>query len=264
MGGSVLYCGLTLARLGLRTGCLVGLDEEAREAGHEIELLESAGAAVLPAGLDRGPVFENLEEPHRPRSQRWISKSDAIPPAALPPTWRAARNWLLVPVSGEIGDEWAEVPNRDARVTLGLQGLLREFAAGGVVKKVPPRPSKLLERAGLVGLSVDDLPEEERAESLRDLTAAIIVATAGSDGGRALHGMRETRYRAFAADRTADPTGAGDVFLAALAAAWHAAGAPATKGALTYAAAAASCAVEELGLAGVPTREEVAERLRRG
>jgi hypothetical protein len=262
MGGSVLYCGLSLARLGLRVGCLMGLDREARQAGDEVGLLEEAGAIVVPVALDSGPVFENTEVAGGPRRQRWLSKSDAIPVSALPEAWRAAGGWLMVPVSGEIGEEWADVPGPRARVALGLQGLTREFPPDGWVKPVAPQPGRVIERAGLVVLSAHDLPSEVPPESLRLLTDAVIVATAGADGGAALHRTREIKYKARVADPVVDATGAGDVFLAALMGAWQVGDALATKGALVYAAAAASCAVGAVGLAGVPTREEVAARLR--
>jgi sugar/nucleoside kinase (ribokinase family) len=58
-----------------------------------------------------------------------------------------------------------------------------------------------------------------------------------------------------------DPTGAGDVFLAALMVAWLLTGELATARALRFAAAAGSCAVEGAGLVGVPTRVQVAARL---
>jgi sugar/nucleoside kinase (ribokinase family) len=264
MGGSVLYCGLGLARLGLRVGCLVGLDKEARTAGDEMGLLEKAGATVAPVALRRGPIFENTEVAGGPRRQRWLSKSDAIPVSALPDSWRAARGWLLVPVSGEVGEEWADAPGPGARVALGLQGLTREFPPDGWVKPAAPQPSRLIERAGLVVLSAHDLPSEETPESLRLLTEAVIVATAGAEGGVALHQTRALRYRARVVGPVVDTTGAGDVFLAALMAAWQVGDTLATKGALVYAAAAASCAVEAVGLAGVPTREEIEARLRRG
>jgi sugar/nucleoside kinase (ribokinase family) len=63
-------------------------------------------------------------------------------------------------------------------------------------------------------------------------------------------------------DELVDATGAGDVFLAALMAAWLLTGDVATPATLGFAAAAGSCAVEGEGLAGVPTRSQVVARLR--
>jgi len=72
------------------------------------------------------------------------------------------------------------------------------------------------------------------------------------------------RYRAVSAENPVDPTGAGDVFLAALLTAWLMTGEVGTAATLRFAAAAASCVVEGVGLAGVPSRTEVASRLGAG
>jgi hypothetical protein len=261
MGGSVLYCSLTLARLGLRVGCVAGLDYDALHHGG-LGGLSKEGALAVRTPLRRGPVFENSDRDGG-RGQRWLSKSDPIPVEALPAAWRSAPSWLLVPVAGELEESWADVPGAGSRVVLGLQGLVREFSADGFVRKVAPRPGRLLERAGLVGLSIEDLPVGLRPELLRRLTDAVVVATAGESGGVAIHRAgHEIPYPAIKAGRVVDRTGAGDVFLAALMASWHLSGELATPAALAYAAAAASCAVEKVGLSGVPTGAAVAARLR--
>jgi sugar/nucleoside kinase (ribokinase family) len=263
LGGAATYCSLTAARLGLRVGCLLGLDAEAVEgAGAELEMLTAAGTAVSVVQLDHGPVFENIERDGH-RRQRWLSRSDAVPSAALPAEWRNTAAWLLGPVAGEVGEEWAAAVPADAVVGVGWQGLMREFSDDGWVRRVAPRPSALLAAAGLVVASVDDLDRKARLEALRPLAPrAAIVLTAGDGGGMALHGGRLLRYHAARADEVVDPTGAGDVFMAALMAAWLLTGEVATPATLGFAAAAGSCAVEGLGLAGVPTRSQVAERLR--
>ena len=264
LGGAANYCSLTAARLGLRVGCLVGVDRLASTAD-ELGLLEAAGVDLRRVELEHGSVFENLEvDGHR--RQRWLSKSDRVPVAALPDEWRGARAWLVVPVAGEVGEEWAEAgggAEAAAFVGIGWQGLLREFDASGWVERIAPSPSPLLIAASLVLASLDDL---EGSAGLEDLSAiapgAAIVLTAGEGGGVALVDGQIRRYLAVAAQRTVDATGAGDVFLAALAAAWLLTGQLATAATLRFAAAAASCSVEGVGVAGVPTRAQVAGRLR--
>lgn len=226
-------------------------------------MLAVAGAEVRQARLDHGPVFENIEiDGHR--RQRWLSKSDLIPPAALPAEWRNPAAWLMVPVAGEIDEEWSGAIPSDARVAVGWQGMLREFAADGWVNRRGPSASALLRAATLVAASVDDFAGEQRLARLAGFAPdAALVLTAGAGGGVAYRDGRLTRYRAAAAD-VLDPTGAGDVFLAALVAAWFLTGEVVTSATLRFAAAAASCAVEGLGLGGVPTRGQVADRLRTG
>lgn len=260
LGGAATYCSLAAARLGLRVGCLIGVDDEAAGA-MELELLKQAGVDLRPVPLRRGPVFENIEtEGHR--RQRWLSMSDAVPVTALPSEWSSAGGWLLVPIAGELADEWADVPPAGARVGLGWQGLLRDFADSGWVERVAPVSSRLLGRAGLVCASLDDLPSDFDTAGLRRVSSGTtVVLTAGSAGGMVLDGPSLVRYPALTAGAVADPTGAGDVFLAALMAVWLIGGEPATPRSLRFAAAAGSLAVEGLGLAGVPTMTAVAARL---
>jgi sugar/nucleoside kinase (ribokinase family) len=90
----------------------------------------------------------------------------------------------------------------------------------------------------------------------------VIALTDGAGGGVAVREGAMVRYPAIPARALYDATGAGDVFLAALMAVWLLTGEPTTPRALRLAAAAGSCAVEGMGLAGVPTLAQVAGRLR--
>jgi hypothetical protein len=245
----------------LHVGCVIGVDEVASDA-MELLLLEEAGVDVRRTRMGRGPVFENIESDGH-RRQRWLSKSDGVPTAALPADWRGARAWLLVPVAGEIGDDWADAMPADALVGMGWQGVLREFSDDGWVRKTVPEQRGLLQRAGLVCASVDDFEPRQRIGDLRRLApSAVIALTAGENGGVALRAGEAATYPAVPAAAAVDATGAGDVFLAALMAAWVLTGELATDRTLRFAAAAASCSVEAVGLTGVPTRGRVAERLR--
>jgi fructokinase len=264
LGGAATYCALGIARLGLRVGCLLGVDSLAA-AADELSLLDAARVDLRQVRLDRGPVFENLEvDGHR--RQRWRSKSDDLPTAALPDGWRGATGWLLVPVAGELGEDWASVAKAaasgGAHVGVGWQGFLREFDDDGWVEGVAPRADAILAASGLVCASVDDFPPGASLGLLRGLAPkATLVLTAGEGGGVAMRGEKLLRYRAATAVAV-DPTGAGDVFLAALTVAWLLTGELATAPALRFAAAAAACSVEGVGLAGAPTAAELVTRLR--
>jgi sugar/nucleoside kinase (ribokinase family) len=270
LGGGVSYGALTVGRLGLRTGALIGVDREASDAP-ELDRLRDAGVDVRPVVLGSAPVFDNIETPQG-RRQVAHAASDAMPPDALPGPWRGAGAWLLSPVAGELPETWAEAPPPEAFVALGWQGLLRDVRAGASVEPLEPRASRLLERADIVGVSRDDLagpvPIEDLCRLLRPgatllVTAGAqggIVVEAGPDGPRRLH-----RYPAIASDRWVDPTGAGDVFLATVLAARAR---PALVGGrlrqrfdLLLAAAAASLVVEAHGLDGVPDRDAVRRRV---
>jgi sugar/nucleoside kinase (ribokinase family) len=270
LGGAVTYAALAIARLGLRVGALVGADTEAA-AARELDLLREAGADVVIAPLESGPVFDNIEET---AGRRQVAHAHAtpLPIAALPPSWRAAPAWLLGPVAGELADDWARIPSDEALVAIGWQGLLRDVQAGQHVRRVAPGPSPMLERADLVAVSGTDFGPETRIDEVLGWLrpGATLLVTSGAHGGLAGEVGRSNlerlyRYPALRPDRIVDPTGAGDVFLASVLAARAkpqlVGGRIAQHYDLLLAAAVASLLVEGPGLAGVPTREQVRRRM---
>ena len=269
LGGGVSYCALTTARLGVRTLAIVGVDTEASTAW-ELDLLRRAGAEVQLVALEHGPVFVNVERPEG-RIQLAHERSDPLPVDAVPPAAGNAPAWLLVPVAAELPPEWADVPPADSFVAVGWQGLLRELIPGERVRRSAPSQEPILARADLVGVSGDDLDRDVEIADLRDLLRpdASLVVTQGDRGGLVSEGpgaaARLRRYPAVRSSHRVDPTGAGDVFLAALAAARiqpRLLGGQADRGFdLLLAAAAASLVIEGPGLLGVPDRAAVRQRI---
>jgi sugar/nucleoside kinase (ribokinase family) len=273
LGGAVAYSALTTARLGLHTAALIGVDAAAAEAD-ELALLRDAGVDVRIVPLAHGPVFANVERPEG-RLQHCHDWSDKVPVDALPSAWRRAVGWILAPVAGELPDAWADVPSSASTVALGWQGLLRRLTPGEPVKHVAPAATPLLDRADLVGLSRDDVdPDVTLAELHAHLRpGAVLAVTQGDRGGILADGLagEPLRLRHYPAIRSAspvDPTGAGDVFLAALASARiqpRLVGGRIGQGFdLLLAAAAASLVIEGPGLFGVPTRDAVRRRMAEG
>jgi sugar/nucleoside kinase (ribokinase family) len=263
LGGGVTYGSLALARLGLRTGAVIGLDPLAREAT-ELDLLRDSGVAVQVAALGSGPVFHNMERPSG-RLQICHSASDPVPVGAVPDAWRGAGAWLLAPVAAELRDDWASAPGPDACVAFGWQGMLRKLVPGQAVERLPPGPSALLRRATILGMSRHDVP---RAQPLRDVVAWLpprseVLLTAGPRGGvlirigqGAIASM--TAYPAAPAREEIDPTGAGDVALAGYLAGRIAGERPGP--ALRLAALAAAALVERPGLDSVPHLAQIRAR----
>jgi sugar/nucleoside kinase (ribokinase family) len=270
LGGGVSYSALTTARLGLPTGAIVGVDADA-ETATELDLLREAGVDVRIVPLDHGPVFVNIERPEG-RRQLCRDRSDPVPVTAVPDGWRAAPGWILAPVAAELPDGWAAVPSREAFVAVGWQGLLRDLVPGESVRHVAPGEDRIVRRADLVGLSRDDV---DRDVALVDLYAllrpgALLAVTQGDRGGLIATGRHGRsldlrHYPAVPSRDPVDPTGAGDVFLAALAAARiepRLVGGRIGQGFdLLLAAAAASLVLEGPGMRGVPSRDAVRERI---
>lgn len=270
LGGGVSYGALTTARLGLRTGAIIGVDAEAADAT-ELDLLRSAGVEIHLVTLAHGPVFVNIERPEG-RLQLCRERSDEIPASLVPEDWRGARGWILAPVAAELPASWADVPSPEATVGVGWQGLLRELVPGAPVHHLRPGPSRIIGRADIVGLSRDDV---EEATDLADVCrllrpGAMLAVTQGDRGGLVLtagqEGPGQARYYPpVRSHHPIDPTGAGDVFLAALAAARiepRLVGNRIDAGFdLLLAAAAASLVLEGPGLLGVPDRAAVRDRI---
>src|SRR4029078_6988717 len=100
---------------------------------------------------------------------------------------------------------------------------LRALCACDQVRRRPPRPSRLLRRADLVGVSHHDVPAETPLSELYAFLGphADLLITQGADGGLLIRlgpdgPVESLRYLPTATDGESDPTGAGDTFLAAL------------------------------------------------
>ena len=273
LGGGVTYASLTTARLGLRTAAIVGVDAEARTAS-ELDLLRDAGVDLLLVPLVEGPIYHNRETP-KGRVQTSVQTGVPLPIPAIPESWLAAPGWSIVPVAGEVTDDWAAVIPDHAYLAVAWQGFLRDLAPGARVTRRPPRPSAILRRADLVGVSHHDVGHDTPLSDLYGLLhpGADLIVTQGSDGGLLVHlgsdgPVGTLRYLPTATRDEIDPTGAGDTFLAALQASVLR---PAIAGRgrshdrldLRFAAAAGSLVVEGFGLHGVPDRPAVLARRRR-
>ncbi|HEX5015626.1 MAG TPA: PfkB family carbohydrate kinase [Candidatus Limnocylindrales bacterium] len=272
LGGGVSYSALVVARLGLPTRAVIGVDEEASKA-KELDLLRYAGVDLVLAPLRRGPVFVNRE---RPEGRHQVSRgpSDPIPVEAVPEAWRTSAGWLLAPVADELPDAWADAPPPDAVVAVGWQGLLRELVPDEPVRLRPPSSRPVVARADLASISREDVQADTPVDDLLGLLrpGATLVVTQGDRGGIVATGsgsrVRLRHYPAVRSPDPVDPTGAGDTFLAALAATWvepRLVGRRSGTGHdLLLAAAAASLVLEGHGLAGVPERDAIARRMAEG
>jgi sugar/nucleoside kinase (ribokinase family) len=284
LGGSVVYVALALARLGIAARAVIGLDETSADA-RELDLLSAAGVEIHRRVFETAPVLRNFETPAG-RRQECVAIGPSMHPRDVPAEWQTASTWSLVPILGEIaGPTWANLPPLDAFVALGWQGLLREARAGGATLSRPPAADAVLERADLIVVSGDDLrpagPDSaepgDPPDSLARLAALFprpgqrLIVTSSARGGtllaRTSRGWATVGYPAAMVRRAKDPTGAGDVFLAAYLATLvdedlvpirlrpRAAAALAWR--LGFAATVATMSIGGLGVRAIPTRDAV-------
>ena len=270
LGGGVTFGALALARLGLHTGVILGVDEAAASA-RELDLIRDAGAEIISVPLERGPIFTNVET-LAGRIQTCGSGSDPLPVEALPEAWRSAPAWVFAPIAAEIPDAWTALPAPDACVAFAWQGILRHLTPGHRVRPRKPGPSPFLRRADILAASRHDLPAEL---PLRQIGAWLgprcdMLMTAGLLGGVLLRfedgnltGARA--YPSIPSDIEIDPTGAGDTMLAGLVAARLVAGSQSQSAGqdLYLGAAASSLLVEGPGMDSVPTFGQLRGRLGR-
>jgi sugar/nucleoside kinase (ribokinase family) len=263
LGGAVSYGALMLGRLGFRVRALIGADAKARTA-REFDLLRAAGVVIAFAELESGPVFDNVRH-------LFLAASDRIPVKALPRHWTAGNDAILVvPVADEVDGAWADLAGPFLGV--GWQGLLRQLVPGQMIERRPPAAHPLIEAASLLGVSREDLAPDANLASVRALLrpGATLVVTEGERGGTLLRKSERgaaplaRRYPAIPSDGTVDPTGAGDVFLAAmLGTMLQPSLLDGRDDPTTLAAAAASLTIEAPGLFGVPDLGEVRRRAAR-
>ena len=253
LGGTAAYASLTAHRLGLRTAILTrvaaDLDLSSLPPGIEVHRLPSPQTTA----------FENVYSGGQ-RTQYVWARAEPIAATDVSPELRAARIVLLGPVVAEVEEDVARCFPRSL-VAVSAQGWLRTVAADGRVGQLSPRQWQPRHTHTLF-VSQEDLPPAETEETLARWAAQvpILLFTLGYRGARLSLNNRWQQVPAFPA-REVDPTGAGDVFAAAFLARYLETD-DVTQASL-FAAAAAAVSVEAVGTAGVPSRAQVEERLRR-
>lgn len=280
LGGAAAYAGLLLRRWGVPTEILTAAD-----AGFPfLDALTGAGIGLTGADSPTRTVFENRYRADGSREQRLRSRAAPIPESAVAPAVAALPPGSAV-LYAPIADE---LPGRGPLPRPAGPGSFAAAIPQGLLRRADPETGRITLAAPdgfarrLAGLDLVCLDEDEaraaglRAAGLRagpaadrageDLGAGrgarrpLLAVTKGATGAillgpsppdPAAAAARPISVPAFPA-RAVDPTGAGDVFAAALLFGLRR-GEPPRRAALR-AAAAAALTVEAPGVAGIPTR----------
>lgn len=252
LGGSVSYAALAARKLGWEAGILTAAGPDFAAAR------DLPGVEVFLSPSPDTTRFTNLYAPDGTRRQVLSSRAGAIDMGCLPDSWRDPDVLFLAPVAGELPGAMAAAFEATV-VGAGAQGWLRAFDADG---SVTPRewPDAGADLAGVhvLVLSQHDLPRA--AERAREFLSFVpMVALTCGWQGLSLHTRDGVQEIPSLPRQETDPTGAGDVFAAALLVGYHETGDVA--GAAAFAACAASCAVEGVGASSLGDRAEVIRRL---
>ena len=252
LGGAAAFASLTAARLGFRSGLVTSAAPTFPFWG----LLD--GVEILCQEAARTTELENIYEGSR-RRQRVLAEADALTEASLASIRGRLKDdaaVLYCPVLHEVQLPLAPL------VSFGLsgvapQGFFRQWKPQGLVEACDWEDAlTALARADVVTMSEEDhIAPEELAEEFPGRAFAV---TKGARGARVYSQGDVYDLPAFPAVEV-DPTGAGDVFAAALLLALRERR-PVVLAA-RWAACVASFAVEAPGVEGIPTRSAVEARM---
>ncbi len=252
LGGSALYGAATAAKLGADVTLVTRAGPKERDA--LATLCQELGVTlrVLPGDITTTFGF-TYDEAGR-RSLYLRAKAAPITRAEVGRAAGSPKAVLLASIAGELDDSLF-APWSGAKRVLAAQGMLRSFGPDGLVIPSPWADyARLLTKVDAVVVS-----EEDHAEDRAWLPYTAVVVTK-AERGSDLHVHGGTvEVAPFAVPAVIDQTGAGDAFAAGLALGL-AEGLPAVEAA-RFASAAASFAVEGLGMSRLADRTRVLARM---
>ena len=248
LGGAAAFAGLLAHRFGVPAAILTAVDA----AFPYLDAL--AGIPVWRIRSRNRTRFRNRYRSDGSREQAILSRAATIPESEIRravaelPRGSAV---LYVPVADELGGTGALPRPRGEGTLAGAapQGLIRRWNAAGQVST--QWSARTLGR--LAGLDFLSLSETEFPEGM-ELSVPLVAVTRGRHGAMLRRPALPAVEIPASPGVEVDPTGAGDVFAAALfMGLWN--GAPA-EDAARLAAAAAAISIESPGTEGIPTLEE--------
>jgi len=253
LGGTALYGAATAAKLGAR----VTLVTRAGPTEYLVldTLCQELGIALHALPSDVTTTFAFTYDAAGHRTLRLRARAAPITRAEVGRAVGTPKAVLLASIAGELDDSLF-APWSGAKRVLAAQGLLRSFDADGTVVATPWTDyARLLPKVDAVVVS-----EEDHAAYSAWLPFTTVVVTE-AERGAALHARGRTDHvPAFAVAEVIDQTGAGDAFAASLALGL-AEGLTMIEAA-TFASAAASFAVQGLGMSRLADRARVRDRMR--
>lgn len=251
-GGPSLYSAQAAHRLGADVTLVTRLP-----ASYPRDALEGLDVHPLPAA--DCPRYENTYDRASRRRQLLLGAGEPLDLAEALPRSDAV---LLAPAYHEL----RAMPAFETRVVaVALQGLLRTADEGGLVRHVadPVNAARRLAFPGVYAFFSDEDTGDPGALAPALASMGVTVVVTRGPAGASLYcpGEPPRDVRGFPAT-VVDPTGAGDVFAAAFVVRMVETGD--VEAACTFANAAGAVSVEASGLAGVPTRVRVEERMLQG
>ncbi len=252
IGGTVTFASLTARNLGQRTAVVT-------RASPDLSLHPLyQGIEVLRLPSPATSTFQNLYSTNGTRTQFLRAVAGPIKAEDIPPAWREAKTVLLGPLTDELEGNIARIFPRSL-IGVTPQGWMRRWDRDG---RVFPKPwegaVEVLDYARVVVFSENDVQKDESLIKAYARMAEILVVTKGARGATVYH-QGEARHLPAFETVEIDPTGAGDVFAAAYLIELERSSDP--YAAAHFANCVASFVVEKPGTEGIPTLEQVKQRV---
>jgi sugar/nucleoside kinase (ribokinase family) len=235
----------------------------------QVHVLTSMPATAVQEALPDGVIVQNAEtdtplifrhEYTDGRRELFVTHvAPTLHLEHLPVAWRTPDIVHFGPVAQEVGHDLLAAFDHSLRGA-SVQGWLRDWDGDGHVRPLPV--ARLLEWAPPVQfsfLSEEDIGGNREIIDFYRCHHTIVVLTDGSHGATVYEGETAVRVPAVPV-REVDANGAGDVFATAFLIRYHETGSAVT--AAQFAAAVASFHVEQVGIAGIPTRAQAEARWR--
>lgn len=252
LGGTVSYGACTAHAFGLNIGMLTSaaVDEPLLP-----QLRPYADVISLPA--EATSTFENIYQPSG-RVQYLRGVAAPIRAADVPEKWLNAKLVHLAPLTDEVDPQIAHL-FPETPVLLTLQGWLRRWDADGRVRFKRWFDRDVLKDIDIVVFSEEDIVEAPELEY--EFAAAVphLLVTRAEKGGTYYRNGEAIPYSTPQVE-VVQPTGAGDVFAAALLASWSLLNRD-MSAAIRLAARVGATSVTRIGLDGAPTPDEVRQGL---
>jgi len=250
-GGTSLYAALTAHRLGQQVGIV--------SAPAPLPTSWPDAISVVFHPSPTPPTFENRYTP-RGREQILHAASEPITIGAIPDAWRDAPVVHLGPVLGETPEQLVfSFPG--ALLGATPQGWMREWKEplpGPVIYRPWNPAPEVLRRIDALVLSIEDVQGDEALATSYARHCRLVALTRSVRGATLFVAGQPFQIDPFPAVER-DPTGAGDVFAAALLVRLHESGDP--LAAARFAACVAAASVEGRGTSAIPTRDDAERRM---
>jgi len=253
LGGTVSFAAVTALRLGRQPTIITraAVDTDLSELPNAVDL------RVLPSPTST--TFANIYT-EQGRVQYCYTPAAPIVAADIPQSLRRPRAVLLGPLVNEISADVAAIFDPTSLVAAVPQGWMRRWdETGRVYHQAWEDAAAILPHLGVLVLSLEDIDYDLRRLDPFFEHLSLVVVTEYRDGSTLYQRQPDGTIREIKIPprpaHEVDPTGAGDIFATAFLIRLQETGDPVQ--AARFANITASFGVEQVGVAGIPARDQV-------